>query len=76
MEILRKIIDCKSLENSQGNFYGGVSFSKVINLQFSECNSAIKNIYYRFFSGNVPKTSCLKKIKSFFKKKVYSGAAS
>ena len=66
MEILRKIIDCKSLENSHGNFYGGVSFSKVVNLQFSDCNFAIKNIHHRFFSGNVPKTSCLKKIKKVF----------
>ena len=73
MEILRKIIDCKSLENSQGNFYGG-----VFSLQFSDCNFfTIKNIHHRFFSGNVPKTSCLKKIKKvFFEKKVYSGAAS
>ena len=60
MEILRKIIDCKSLENYQGNFYGGVSFSKVISLQFSDCNFAIKRIH-RFFLGNIPKTSCLKK---------------
>ena len=63
MEILRKIIDCKSLENSQGNFYGGVSFSRVISLQFSDCNFAIKRIHHIFFLGNVPKTSCLKKIK-------------
>ena len=34
MEILRKLIDCKILENSQGNFYGGVSFSKVVSLHF------------------------------------------
>ena len=61
MEILRKIIDCKSLENPQGNFYGGVSSSKVINLQFSDCNFAIKRIHHRFFLGNVPKTNCLKK---------------
>ena len=61
MEILRKIIDCKSLENSQGHFCGGVSFSKVINLQFSDCKFAIKNINHKFFSGNVPKLSCLKK---------------
>ena len=36
MEILRKIIDCKSLENPQGNFYGGVSFSKVTSLVFRQ----------------------------------------
>ena len=53
MEILRKIIDSK---NSQGNFYGGVSFSRVTSLQFSGCNFAIKGIHLRFFLGNVPKT--------------------
>ena len=73
MEILRKIIDCKSLENYQENFYGGVSFSKVISLQFSDCNFAIKRIHHRFFLGNVPKTSCFKKRKKvFFEKKIYS----
>ena len=61
MEILRKIIDRKSLEISQGNFYGGVSFSKVISLQFSDCNFVIKRIHHRFFLGNIPKTSSLKK---------------
>ena len=56
MEILRKLIDCKSLGNSQGNCYGGVSFSRVTSLQFSGCNFAIKGIHHRFFLGNVPKT--------------------
>ena len=70
MEILRKIIDYTSLENSQGNFYDGVSFSKVINLQISGCNFAIKRILHRFSLENVPKTSCLKKKKkSFLRKK-------
>ena len=68
MEILRKIIDCKSLENPQGNFYGGVSSSKVISLQFSDCNLAIKRINHRFFVGNVPKSN-FKKIKSLFLRK-------
>ena len=63
MEILRKIIDCK---NSQGNFNGKVSFSRVTSLQSSDCNFAIERINHRFFVGNAPKTSCLKKIKSFF----------
>ena len=63
---IKKKIDCKSLKNSQGNFYGGVSFSKVISLQFSDCNFAIKKIHHRFFSGNAPKTSCLKTIKKVF----------
>ena len=66
MEILRKIIDWKILENSQGNFYGLVSFSKDLSLQFSDCNFTIKRIHYRFFLGNIPKTSCLKKIKKVF----------
>ena len=71
MEVLRKIIDWKSLENSQGNFYGGVSFSKDISLQFSDCNFAIKRIHYTFFLGNIPKISCLRKIKkAFFEKKM------
>ena len=55
IEILRKIIDCKSLENSQRNFYDGVSFSKVIGLQFSDYNFAIKRIHHRFFLENVRK---------------------
>ena len=66
MEILRKIIDCKSLENTQGNLYGGVSFSKVISLQFLDCNFARKRIHHRFFLGNAWKTSCLKKLKNVF----------
>ena len=69
MEILRKIINCKCFENSQGNFYGGYSFSKVIGLQFSDCNFAIKRIHHRFFLGNVPKTSCFKKRKKVFLRK-------
>ena len=70
MEILRKIIDYTSLENSQGNFYDGVSFSKVINLQISGCNFAIKRILHRFSLENVTKISCLKKKKkSFLRKK-------
>ena len=63
MEILKKIIDCK---NSQGNFYGGVSFSRVTSLQFSGCNFAIERILHKFFLGNAPKTGCLKKIKKVF----------
>ena len=66
MEILRKIIHCKSLENSQQNFYDGVSSSKVISLQFSDWNFALKRIHHRFILENVPKTSCLKKRKKIF----------
>ena len=65
MEILRKIIDCKSLENSQG-----VSFIRVISLQFSDCNFAIKRIHRRFFLRNIPKTSCLKNKESLFFEKI------
>ena len=42
MKMLRKIIDAKSLEISRENVYEGVSFSKVTNLQCSDCNFAIK----------------------------------
>ena len=70
MEILRKVTNCKNLENSQANFYDRVSFSQVISLQFSDCNFAIKRISHRLFLENVPKTSCLKRIKKvFFEKK-------
>ena len=69
MKMLRKIIDCESLESSQENVYDGVSFSKVASLQCSDCNLALKRTHHRFFLKYVPKTSCLKKnkkIKSIF----------
>ena len=66
MEKLRKITDCKSLKNSQRNVYGGASFSKVIGLLFSDCDFAIKRIHHRFFLENIPKTTCLKKVKKVF----------
>ena len=74
MKVLRKIIDGKSLEISQQNVYEGVSFSKVTNLQCSDCNFAIKKGHHRFFLENVPNTSCLKK--QYFEKTVYGGPAS
>ena len=74
MKMLRKIIDGKSLEISQKNVYEGVSFSKVTNLQCSDCNFAIKIAHHRYFLEYVPKTSCLKK--QYFEKKVYGGPAS
>ena len=76
MKMLREIIDGKSLEISQENVYDAVSFSKVINLQCSDCNVAIKIAHHRFFFffEYVPKTSCLKK--QYFEKKVYGGPAS
>ena len=61
MEILRKIIDCKSLENSQGNFYGGVSFSKVTTLQFSDCNFTIRIFITDSFREMDQKLAILKK---------------
>ena len=49
MKMLRKIIDGKSLEISQKNVYEGISFSKVTNLQCSDCNFAIKIAYHRYY---------------------------
>ena len=74
MKMLRKIIDGKSLEISQENVCEGVSFSKVTNLQCSDCNFAIKIVHHRYFLEYVQKTSCLKK--QYFEKKVYGGPAS
>ena len=71
MKMLRKIIDGKSLEIFQENVYEGASFSKVTNLQCSDCNFAIKIAHHRYFLEHVPKTSCLKK--QYFLKKVYGG---
>ena len=72
--MLRKIIDGKSLGISQENVYEGVSFSKVTNLQCSDCNFAFKIAHRKYFLKYVPKTSCLKK--QYFAKKVYGGPAS
>ena len=55
-----------SLENSQGNFYDGASFSKAISLQVSGCNFSIKRIHHRLSLENLPKASCLKKQNSLF----------
>ena len=40
MKMLRKINDCKSLENSEENIYDRVSFNKVASLQ-SEKNGTL-----------------------------------
>ena len=53
MKMLRKIIDGKSLEISRENVYEGVSFSKVTNLQCSDCNFAIKIAHHTFFFWNM-----------------------
>ena len=57
--MLRKIVDDKSSEIFQENVYEGVSFSKVTNLQCSDCNFAIKIAHHRYFLEYVSKTSCL-----------------
>ena len=59
--MLRKIIDCKSLEISQENFYGGVFSGNVTSLLCSDCNFAIKRSHHRFVLEYVPKPSSLKK---------------
>ena len=74
MKMLRKIIDSKSLEISQANVYEGVSFSKVTNLQCSDCNFAIRIAHHRYIMEYVLKTSCLKK--QYFEKKVCGGPTS
>ena len=74
MNMLRKIIDGKSLKISHENVYEGVSFNKVTDLQCSGCNFAMKIAHHRYFLEYVPKTSCLKK--QYFEKKVYGGPAS
>ena len=72
--MLRKIIDGKSLEISRENVCEGVSFSKVTNLQCSDCNFVIKIAHHRYFLEYVPKTSCFKK--QYFEKEVYGEPAS
>ena len=61
MTMLRKIIDCESLGNSQENFYGGVYVSKIASLQCNNYKSIISRLHHRFFSEFVPKISCLRK---------------
>ena len=48
-----------------------LSFSKVTNLQCSDCNLTLKTAYRRFFLEYVLKTSGLKKY--FIRNKVYDG---
>ena len=79
-EEVRENTDCESLRISQENFYDRVSFSKVTNLQCSDCNFAIKRTHHRLFLEYVPKTIYFKKNKKrnclLFEKKVYDGPAS
>ena len=59
-KILRKIINCESLENSQENAYDGKYSTKVTNLQCTDYNSTISRLHHRFFSEYVPENSWLK----------------
>ena len=72
--MLQKIIDGQSLKISQENVHEGVSFSKVRNLQCSDCKFAVKIAHHRYFLEYVPKTSCLKK--QYFENKFYDRPAS
>ena len=66
MKILRKIINCESLEISQENFYDEVSFSKFTSLHCSDCNFTIKRTHHRFFLEYVHKPAVLERIKKVF----------
>ena len=57
--MLRKIIDCESLEISQENASDGVYFSKVTYSQYTDYNSAIKRLLHIFSLEYITKTSCL-----------------
>ena len=61
MKLLRKMIDCESLEIFQENVFDGVSFSKATSLQCSDCNFTTKRTRNRFFLKHVPKTNFIKK---------------
>ena len=47
------MIDCKSLENFQGNVYHGIEFSKVESLQYIECNFTIDRFNHIFVFWNM-----------------------
>ena len=51
MKMLRKVIDCESLDVSQENVHVGVYFSKVKILQCGDCNSSTKRLHHRFVFG-------------------------
>ena len=71
MKILGNIIDCKSLEISQENFYDGVSFSKVTGLHCSDGNFAIKRIH-KMHQNKLFR----RELKVLFEKNVNGGPAS
>ena len=64
MNMLRKIIDCKS---SIGNVYDGVYFRKVANLHYTGCKSTINRVYHGFSLEYTLKNSCL--IKNILRKR-------
>ena len=47
--MFRKITDCESFDISRENVYDGVYFTKVTNLQCTDCNSALKRLLRKFF---------------------------
>ena len=53
--MLRKIIDCESLENFPKKVFDGVCFNKIASLSCTNCSSTITRIHRRFFSEYVPK---------------------
>ena len=55
MKTLRKIIDCESLENSEGKVYDRTYFSKISKLHCTKCNFTINRLYHRFFLKYVVK---------------------
>ena len=65
MEMLRKIIDCNSLENFPKNIYGGVRFSKIASLCCTNCSCTITSDHHRYFSEYVPKNYILSSTTEF-----------
>ena len=61
MKMLRKIIDCGSLEVSQENVRDGIYISKLTIMQCTDCSSNTKRLHYRFFLEFLLKTSGLRK---------------
>ena len=49
MKMLRKLIGCKSLENSQESIHDGVYFSKTVSLQSKGSNSTLNKLHHKLF---------------------------
>ena len=60
-DMLQKIINCESLENSQENIYDGSYSGKVASLQRTDCNSTISRLQHRFFLEYISKSTWHKK---------------